>query len=105
MIDMNKRRNRTRQLGGLALFAIACAVSPSVRELVSGQPVTEPAAMSLLSFCLACVALALVIRSAIGDGGGRVRTGEGRHADAWSNQTRAGRGARGRPLRQDPGRD
>ncbi|WP_375403105.1 hypothetical protein [uncultured Sphingomonas sp.] len=105
MVDPKVRRRRTRQLCALALFGMACAVSPSVRELVTGRPVTEPAAMSLLSFCLACIALALVIRSAIGDGGGRVRTGDGRHADAWSNRTRAGRGTRARPLRQDLGRD
>lgn len=67
MIDFDTvRRLHARRIAALALFAIACAVSPSVRGMWGGQPVAEPAATALLSFCLACVALALVIRSAIG---------------------------------------
>ncbi len=79
-MDDPRRRTRTRRIAGLAFFAIACALSPSLRELAGGRPVTQPAAMSLLSFCLACIALALVIRSAIGERGGRARGGDRRSA-------------------------
>lgn len=101
-----RKPNRTRRVAGLALFAIACAVSPSMRELVGGRSWSEPAAMSLLSFCLACIALALVIRSAIGDRSGRRgRMGDGRHADARPHALRSIEGARARMPRRDPGRD
>ena len=71
--DRDARHRPEKPLGngsldtGTAWFAIACAVSPSVRELGGGRPVNAPAPMALLSFCLAVIALALVVRSAIGD--------------------------------------
>ena len=80
----------------MALFAIACALSPSVRELVGGHPVSAPAPMALLSFCLAIIALALVIRSVIGD-----RRGDG---GGVARPSSPGRGATGRdraPLKGD----
>lgn len=80
------RAQAARRLGALALFAIACAVSPSVREMVGGQPVGAPAPMSLLSFCLAAIALALVIRSAIGDR----RRGRARPSPIGSERDQAG---------------
>ena len=56
---------RARAPLALALLALACAVSPMLREMVGGRPAQGSAAMSLLSFGLACVALALGVRSSI----------------------------------------
>jgi hypothetical protein len=91
-----RRRHRARRIGALALFAIACALSPSVRELAGGHSVSVPAPMALLSFCLAVIALALVIRSAIGDG-----RGDGKGIARPSPPGRAATGRDRAPLKGD----
>jgi hypothetical protein len=91
-----RRRDGARRIGAVALFAIACALSPSMRELVDGHPVSAPAPMALLSFCLAIIALALVVRSAIGD-----RRGDGGGIARPSPPARAASGRDRAPFKGD----